>query len=138
MAGYLEIDDEFRRAPRWKLFASNSEQCHRWQQAGVSAPLAMSLLFYTLNVATGLIGGVLYAFEGTRGMWGIEDEFRECLNPIVEVLRINIPIYGRCTRAVVLCGRERLLGEIASTRCNTLATLRHVRLEKDLKSALVG
>ncbi len=38
-------------------------------QAGVSAPLAlaMSLLFYALNVATGLIGGVLYAFEGVRG-----------------------------------------------------------------------
>jgi len=38
-------------------------------QAGVSAPLAlaMSLLFYALNVATGLIGGVLYAFEGARG-----------------------------------------------------------------------
>ena len=37
-------------------------------QAGVSAPLAlaMSLLFYALNVATGLIGGVLYVFEGTR------------------------------------------------------------------------
>jgi uncharacterized protein (TIRG00374 family) len=37
-------------------------------QAGVSAPLAlaMSLLFYALNVATGLIGGVLYAFEGAR------------------------------------------------------------------------
>jgi len=40
-------------------------------QAGVSAPLAlaMSLLFYALNVATGLIGGVLYAFEGIRGYW---------------------------------------------------------------------
>jgi len=25
------------------------------------------LFFYTLNVATGLIGGVLYAFEGARG-----------------------------------------------------------------------
>jgi hypothetical protein len=38
-------------------------------QAGVPAPLAlaMSLLFYALNVATGLIGGVLYAFEGARG-----------------------------------------------------------------------
>ncbi|MGA9349051.1 MAG: lysylphosphatidylglycerol synthase transmembrane domain-containing protein [Anaerolineae bacterium] len=38
-------------------------------QAGVSAPLAlaMSLLFYALNMATGLIGGVLYAFEGVRG-----------------------------------------------------------------------
>ncbi len=38
-------------------------------QAGVSAPLAlaMSLLFYALNVATGLIGGVLYTFEGARG-----------------------------------------------------------------------
>ena len=38
-------------------------------QAGVSAPLAlaMSLLFYALNVASGLIGGVLYAFEGVRG-----------------------------------------------------------------------
>jgi uncharacterized protein (TIRG00374 family) len=38
-------------------------------QAGVSAPLAlaMSLLFYALNVAAGLIGGVLYAFEGARG-----------------------------------------------------------------------
>jgi uncharacterized membrane protein YbhN (UPF0104 family) len=38
-------------------------------QVGVSAPLAlaMSLLFYALNVATGLIGGVLYAFEGVRG-----------------------------------------------------------------------
>jgi uncharacterized protein (TIRG00374 family) len=38
-------------------------------QAGVSAPLAlaMSFLFYALNVATGLIGGVLYAFEGARG-----------------------------------------------------------------------
>ncbi|MBM4466009.1 MAG: flippase-like domain-containing protein [Chloroflexi bacterium] len=38
-------------------------------QAGVSAPLAlaMSLLFYVLNVASGLIGGVLYAFEGVRG-----------------------------------------------------------------------
>jgi len=43
-------------------------------QAGVSAPLAlaMSLLFYALNVATGLIGGVLYAFEGARGY--MEDE----------------------------------------------------------------
>jgi uncharacterized protein (TIRG00374 family) len=41
-------------------------------QAGVSAPLAlaMSLLFYALNVATGLIGGVLYAFEGVRGYVG--------------------------------------------------------------------
>ncbi len=40
-------------------------------QAGVSAPLAlaMSLLFYALNVATGLIGGALYAFEGARGYW---------------------------------------------------------------------
>ena len=38
-------------------------------QAGISAPLAlsMSLLFYALNVATGLIGGVLYALEGARG-----------------------------------------------------------------------
>ncbi len=38
-------------------------------QAGVPAPLAlaMSLLFYALNVATGLIGGVLYALEGARG-----------------------------------------------------------------------
>lgn len=38
-------------------------------QAGVPAPLAlaMSLLFYALNVASGLIGGVLYAFEGARG-----------------------------------------------------------------------
>lgn len=38
-------------------------------QAGVSAPLAlaMSLLFYALNVVSGLIGGVLYAFEGARG-----------------------------------------------------------------------
>ena len=38
-------------------------------QAGLSAPLAlaMSLLFYALNVVTGLIGGVLYAFEGARG-----------------------------------------------------------------------
>ncbi len=38
-------------------------------QAGVSAPLAlaMSLLFYALNVATGLIGGALYVFEGARG-----------------------------------------------------------------------
>jgi len=43
-------------------------------QAGVSAPLAlaMSLLFYALNVATGLIGGVLYAFEGAQGY--MEDE----------------------------------------------------------------
>jgi len=43
-------------------------------QAGVSAPLAlaMSLLFYALNVATGLIGGVLYALEGARGY--MEDE----------------------------------------------------------------
>lgn len=41
-------------------------------QAGVPAPLAlaMSLLFYALNVATGLIGGVLYAFEGARGYLG--------------------------------------------------------------------
>jgi uncharacterized protein (TIRG00374 family) len=38
-------------------------------QAGVSAhlALAMSLLFYALNVASGLIGGVLYAVEGVRG-----------------------------------------------------------------------
>jgi uncharacterized protein (TIRG00374 family) len=38
-------------------------------QAGVSAPLAlaMSLLFYALNVVTGLIGGVLYALEGAQG-----------------------------------------------------------------------
>jgi len=38
-------------------------------QAGVSAPLAlaMSLLFYALNVATGLIGGALYVLEGARG-----------------------------------------------------------------------
>ena len=38
-------------------------------QAGVSAPLAlaMSLMFYALNVAAGLIGGVLYALEGARG-----------------------------------------------------------------------
>lgn len=43
-------------------------------QAGVPAPLAlaMSLLFYALNVATGLIGGVLYAFEGAQGY--MEDE----------------------------------------------------------------
>jgi len=43
-------------------------------QAGVSAPLAlaMSLLFYALNVATGLIGGALYAFEGARGY--VEDQ----------------------------------------------------------------
>ena len=41
-------------------------------QADVSAPLAlaMSLLFYALNVATGLIGGVLYAVEGARGYLG--------------------------------------------------------------------
>jgi len=40
-------------------------------QAGIPAPLAlaMSLLFYALNVASGLIGGVLYAFEGARGYW---------------------------------------------------------------------
>jgi len=40
-----------------------------FRPAGVSAPLAlaMSLLFYALNVASGLIGGVLYAFEGVRG-----------------------------------------------------------------------
>lgn len=38
-------------------------------QAGVAASLAlaMSLLFYALNVATGLIGGVLYALQGARG-----------------------------------------------------------------------
>jgi len=41
-------------------------------QAGVPAPLAlaMSLLFYALNVATGLIGGVLYTLEGMRGYVG--------------------------------------------------------------------
>ena len=40
-------------------------------QAGVSASLAlaMSLLFYALNVATGLIGGVLYTFEEIRKYW---------------------------------------------------------------------
>jgi len=27
----------------------------------------MSLLFYALNLATGLIGGARYAFEGARG-----------------------------------------------------------------------
>jgi len=45
-------------------------------QAGVSAPLAlaMSLLFYALNVATGLIGGVLYVFEGARGYLKKEKE----------------------------------------------------------------
>ncbi len=39
-------------------------------QAGVAAPLAlaMSLAFYALNVATGLIGGVIYAFQGL-GWW---------------------------------------------------------------------
>jgi hypothetical protein len=36
-------------------------------QAGITAPLAMSLLSYALNVAAGLIGGVLCAFEGARG-----------------------------------------------------------------------
>ncbi|MFQ6059482.1 MAG: YbhN family protein [Anaerolineae bacterium] len=38
-------------------------------QAGVPAPLAlaMSLLFYAVTVATGLIGGVLYALEGIIG-----------------------------------------------------------------------
>jgi len=45
-------------------------------QAGVSAPLAlaMSLLFYALNVATGLIGGALYAFAGAQGY--VEDRRR--------------------------------------------------------------
>lgn len=35
-------------------------------QAGVAAPvaLAMSLAFYALNIATGLIGGLIYAFQG--------------------------------------------------------------------------
>jgi len=42
---------------------------YRSTQAGVYAPLAlaMSFLFYALNVAAGLIGGVLYALEGARG-----------------------------------------------------------------------
>lgn len=39
-------------------------------QAGVAAPLAlaMSLAFYVLNVATGLVGGVIYAVQGLG--WG--------------------------------------------------------------------
>ncbi|RME45134.1 MAG: UPF0104 family protein [Chloroflexi bacterium] len=39
-------------------------------QAGVTAPLAlaMSFAFYALNVATGLIGGVIYALQGL-GWW---------------------------------------------------------------------
>ena len=51
-------------------------------QAGVSAPLAlaMSLLFYALNVATGLIGGVLYAFEGARGYLEKKSDERRSTN----------------------------------------------------------
>jgi len=39
-------------------------------QAGVLPPLAltMSLAFYALNVATGCIGGIIYALEGARGL----------------------------------------------------------------------
>ncbi len=38
-------------------------------QAGVPAPvaLAMSLIFYSLHIATGLIGGVTYVLQGLRG-----------------------------------------------------------------------
>lgn len=38
-------------------------------QAGVAADtaVAMSLLFYALNLATGLVGGVLYAWQGMSG-----------------------------------------------------------------------
>jgi len=40
--------------------------------AGVPSALAlsMSLLFYALNVATGLIGGIMYILEGAWGMGG--------------------------------------------------------------------
>jgi len=43
-----------------------------FSQAGVSAPLAltMSLVVYAFNVATGSIGGILYALEGARGLRG--------------------------------------------------------------------
>jgi hypothetical protein len=34
--------------------------------------------FYVLNMPTGLIGGVLYAFEGRGGIWRIQDEFMGC------------------------------------------------------------
>jgi len=39
-------------------------------QAGVPAPVAlsMSLSFYAIGVATGLIGGIIYAMEGLRGL----------------------------------------------------------------------
>jgi len=51
-------------------------------QAGVSAPLAlaMSLLFYALNVATGLIGGALYTFEGARGYLEKKSDERRSTN----------------------------------------------------------
>ncbi len=41
-----------------------------FSQAGVAAPLAlaMSLAFYVLNIATGLIGGIIYALQGL-GWW---------------------------------------------------------------------
>lgn len=44
-------------------------------QAGVAAPLAlaMSLAFYALNVATGLIGGVIYALQ-RLGRWAVVRE----------------------------------------------------------------
>lgn len=44
-------------------------------QAGVAAPLAlaMSLTFYALNVAIGLIGGVIYVIQGVR-QWAVERE----------------------------------------------------------------
>ena len=38
-------------------------------QAGVAADqaVAMSLLFYALNLVTGLVGGALYLWQGARG-----------------------------------------------------------------------
>jgi uncharacterized protein (TIRG00374 family) len=40
-------------------------------QAGVEAnrAIAMSLLFYALNFATGIVGGVLYLVQSARGYW---------------------------------------------------------------------
>lgn len=51
------------------LGVREGEYVYLFAQAGVSAPLAlaMSLLFHALNGATGLIDGVLCAFERARG-----------------------------------------------------------------------
>ncbi|MGQ9681629.1 MAG: lysylphosphatidylglycerol synthase transmembrane domain-containing protein [Anaerolineae bacterium] len=49
-----------------------------YPRAGVAAPtaVAMALTFDLINITAGLVGGVLYAYEGARGTWARKEAER--------------------------------------------------------------